>query len=112
MRLNPGTFWTRTVELRSQISAKCKLIGIVRTSDGLLLAAVVSLFIPSPVQAQSPTFAGNPQHTANYAMPAQHLHIARWTTSVDLDNGGPFAHYGAPLVTSSNTVIVPVRTAT
>jgi hypothetical protein len=112
MRLNPSTYWTRTVELRPNILAKATALRIVRRSAGLLLAAVVLLFTTNPVQAQSPTFAGNPQHTANYAVPAQHLNVARWTTSVDLDNGGAFAHYGAPLVTASNTVIVPVRTAT
>lgn len=59
--------------------------------------------------AQSLTFGGNAQHTAVFDVPAQPLNAAHWTTSVDLNNTGAFAHYGAPLVTGSNTVIVPVR---
>src|SRR5215468_4327345 len=55
------------------------------------------------------TFAGNAQHTGIYTPPAQDLNQIRWSTSVDLNNIGS-AHYGAPLITSSNTVVVPVKT--
>src|SRR5205809_5708972 len=56
------------------------------------------------------TFAGNAQHTAVYQPAAQDLNRIRWSTSIDLNNTS-FAHYGAPLITSSNTVVVPVKTA-
>ena len=56
------------------------------------------------------TFAGNAQHTAIFDPPAQDLNAIHWTTSIDL-NPGAFAHYGAPLITSANTVVVPVKTA-
>jgi hypothetical protein len=62
--------------------------------------------------AQSPTFCGNPQHTSNYPVAAQNLNRIRWTANIDLNNSGSFAHYGAPLVTQVNTVLVPVKTAT
>lgn len=61
------------------------------------------------LHAQNATFAGDPQHTANYSVPAQPLSTLRWSTSVDLNNTGAFAHYGAPLITPSNTVLVPIR---
>ena len=57
------------------------------------------------------TFGGNSQHTAVYQTAAQDLNRIRWSTSIDLDNTGAFAHYGAPLITASNTVIVPVKIA-
>lgn len=57
-----------------------------------------------------PTFAGNAQHTANFGPVAQDLNAIHWSTSIDL-NTGAFAHYGAPLITSANTVLVPVKTA-
>ena len=65
-----------------------------------------------PAQAPSvPTFAGNAQHTANYQPAAQPLNRIQWSTPNDL-NPGDFAHYGSPLVTAANTVVVPVKTAT
>ena len=59
--------------------------------------------------AQSPTFGGDAQHTGNYNVPAQPLSRIRWTTNINFDNAGGAAHYGAPLITPSNTVLVPVR---
>ena len=64
----------------------------------------------SDVLGQATTFAGNAQHTSSYAAPAQNLNTFRWVTSVDLNNTGALIHYGAPLVTASNTVLVPVKT--
>jgi hypothetical protein len=59
-----------------------------------------------------PTFAGNAQHTAIYQPVAQNLNRIRWSTKIDLNPGaGPGAHYGAPLVTAANTILVPVKTA-
>src|SRR5579871_2243658 len=57
-----------------------------------------------------PTFAGDAQHTANYSTPAQNLNMVHWTASVDLNNTGGFAHYGAPLISPANTIFVPVKT--
>lgn len=65
--------------------------------------------IPPPPSV--PTFAGNAQHTAIYQPAAQNLNTIRWSTSVDLNNTGAYAHYGAPLITAANTVFVPVKTA-
>src|ERR1700694_907141 len=41
---------------------------------------------------------------------AQNLNAAHWTTSIDLNNTGGYAHYGAPLITPANTIFVPVKT--
>src|SRR5215510_12886621 len=60
------------------------------------------------VHAQSSTFAGNAQHTAQYSVRAQHLNRVLWSASVDTRAGGSGnSHYGAPLITASNTIIVP-----
>jgi hypothetical protein len=60
------------------------------------------------------TFAGNAQHTAVYQPAAQDVNTIHWQTLVDLNRqySGTdlLIHYGAPLVTASNTVIVPVKT--
>src|SRR5437879_2184002 len=58
------------------------------------------------------TFAGNPQHTALSDTGAQRLEVIRWSKPVDLapPTGTIFIHYGSPLVTPGNTVIVPVKT--
>jgi len=62
------------------------------------------------VLAQATTFAGNAQHTSSYAAPAQSLNTFKWIASIDLNNTGDLIHYGAPLVTTANTVLVPVKT--
>jgi hypothetical protein len=58
--------------------------------------------------------AGDAQHTADSSVASDALNSIRWETPVDLDpqysNGVLYAHYGSPLVTADNTVIVPVRT--
>ena len=65
-----------------------------------------------PLQSNSvPMFAGNAQHTSVYQPTAQTLNTIRWTTTIDL-NPGDLAHYGSPVVTAANTVLVPVKTAT
>ncbi len=66
---------------------------------------------PAQASESVTTFAGNAQHTANYQPAAQPLNRIQWSTTNDL-NPGDFAHYGSPLVTAGNTVIVPVKTAT
>jgi hypothetical protein len=61
-----------------------------------------------------PTFGGNAQHTSLYQTAAQRLNNVLWQTPVDLmpqySSGELLIHYGAPLVTAGNTVIVPVKT--
>ena len=70
--------------------------------------ALTCLFMSSG-QAQT-TLGGNAQHTANYSATAQNLNAVHWTTSIDLNNSGGFAHYGAPVITPANTIFVPVKT--
>ena len=59
-------------------------------------------------------FAGDPQHTAISAVKSQALSQIHWQTPVDLQpqyrDGELLIHYGSPLVTAANTVIVPVKT--
>lgn len=69
--------------------------------------------LPSMALGQTPTFAGNSQHTSLYsAVTAQPLNQIKWQTPIELNTNGAFAHYGMPLTTAANTVIVPVKTAT
>jgi Bacterial Ig-like domain (group 2) len=57
-------------------------------------------------------FAGDPQHTAVSTVASQPLETIRWSTPVDLapPAGEILIHYGSPLATPSNTIIVPVKT--
>lgn len=60
-----------------------------------------------------PGFAGNAQHTAVGAVPAQRMDGIYWYTPVDLApqlvNGSLLTHYGSPVITRHDTVIVPVK---
>jgi hypothetical protein len=60
-------------------------------------------------------FAGNAQHTAVGAIAAQRMDGIYWTTPVDLapqlsSTGALLTHYGSPVITRHDTVIVPVKT--
>src|SRR5258706_13332969 len=76
-----------------------------------LMAASLGFLLTSPGQAQT-TFGGNAQHTANYGVAAQNLNAVHWTTSIDLNNTGGFAHYVTPVITPGNTIFVPWKTCT
>ena len=67
-------------------------------------------FTSGPVFGQASTFGGNAQHTSNYVAPAQNLNTIKWSTSIDFNNTGALTHYGSPLITAANTILVPVKT--
>ena len=54
----------------------------------------------------------DPQHSGVSSVASQPLHRIRWSTPVDLQPpvGDILIHYGSPLVTAENTVIIPVKT--
>ena len=79
--------------------------------------------VPPPSVAPAPGvdgpawwgFGRDAQHTAVGEIATQDLNRIRWATPVDLApqyraNGALLIHYGSPVVTSRNTVVVPVKT--
>ncbi len=60
------------------------------------------------------THSHDEQHTALATVQSQPLSVIHWHTPVDLfpPGGEIFVHYGSPLITAANTVIVPVKTGT
>jgi hypothetical protein len=91
-------------ERRSPIPLKVRL---TRQAKPIFVMLGFLVAIASRVGAQSPTFAGNPQHTAVYPVRAQHMNRVLWSNSVDVTHSFSSSHYGAPLITASNTIIVP-----
>src|SRR5664279_5080998 len=60
-------------------------------------------------------FGRDAQHSALGAIASQDLDLVSWSTPLDLapqyaSNGTLLTHYGSPVVTSHNTVILPVKT--
>ena len=59
-------------------------------------------------------YAHDPQHTGVSANASQPLRKIHWSMPVDLNpqmpSGELLSHYGSPLITAENTVIVPVKT--
>src|SRR4051812_16029473 len=52
---------------------------------------------------------GNPQHTALSPVATQPLNAIHWSMSVDPNYPGGGIHFASPMITPSNTVIVPIR---
>jgi hypothetical protein len=90
----------------------------LRWAIGLTLAGVFAgaVSLARPASDHWSNFARNAQHTARsqLATGAQPLNRVIWSTPVDLDpqfsDGELQIHYGSPLITAANTVIVPVKT--
>src|SRR5712672_1122107 len=81
----------------------------------LIGASCVCLPQSSLAQAASwLTPSHDAQHTAVSSATSQPLSTIHWQVPVDLNppTGEIFIHYGSPLVTAANTVIVPVKTGT
>jgi len=79
----------------------------------MMFVAATLAFAPS-ANAQWNGFARDAQHSADSPVASQSLNRVIWSTPVDLDpktaGGELLAHYGSPLITAANTVIVPVKT--
>jgi hypothetical protein len=60
-------------------------------------------------------FGGNAQHTATAAIASQTLGRILWQTPVDLapqySGSDLLTHYGSPVISSMNTVLIPVKTS-
>jgi hypothetical protein len=56
------------------------------------------------------TFGANPQHTGLSTVATQAVDAIHWQTSVDLNPTGAAVHYGSPVFTPANTIIIPVKT--
>ena len=83
--------------------------SIILSGTGLLLAALAAAQTGAWL-----THSHDEQHTALSTVASQPLSSIHWHTPVDLHppSGEIFIHYGSPLVTAANTVIVPVKTGT
>jgi hypothetical protein len=82
-----------------------------------LAISVGFVLLPSNAAGQAggwPTHAHDAQHSGISSVASQSLSKIHWHTPVDLapPQGEIFIHYGSPLVTPANTVIVPVKTTT
>jgi hypothetical protein len=100
----PG-FWPPFRRVRpARTALKARL---TRQAEAIFVTLGLLVAIATRVGAQSLTFAGNPQHTAVYPVRAQHMNRVLWSNSVDVTHGFHSSHYGAPLITASNTIIVP-----
>ncbi len=72
---------------------------------------------PPPPPTTGPAWFGygrDAQHTAASAIATQDLGRIAWTTPVDLapqytQSGALLTHYGSPVVTTHNTVVIPVK---
>lgn len=73
---------------------------------------------PTPMPVTGPAWFGyghDAQHTALSAVKSQDLGRVAWTSVVDRapqysQNGDLLTHYGSPVVTTNNSVVIPVKT--
>lgn len=82
----------------------------------LCFLLLVGSFLAGPSEGQVlwGVYAGNAQHTAISAVASQSLDGIIWQTPVDLQpqysGNDLLIHYGSPLITQANTILVPVKT--
>lgn len=82
-----------------------------------ILTVLAAVSVSSPLAPAQPApawlnHAHDVQHTAVSSVAAQDFNAIHWSTPVDLHppGGEILIHYGSPVITAANTVIVPVKT--
>lgn len=67
--------------------------------------------LPAPLCAQWLGHGGDPQHTGIAPVQSRPLNEIAWSKPVDLTSPGApiLIHYGSPIATPQNTIVVPVR---
>src|SRR3984957_19292648 len=94
---------------------RCFVGGRRLRRGDLFVPPLASSFLSGiSIAAADPTwtgFANNPQHTADSSVASDSLQTIRWQTPVDLSpqyyGDDLYIHYGSPVITSDNTVVVP-----
>src|ERR1017187_3344203 len=81
----------------------------------ILALCALAIFAPfAPAQSWS-GYSHDAQHTGDSVAASQPLNHIHWSTPVDTvlqGTGGPLEiHYGTPIITAANTVLVPQRTS-
>ena len=90
------------------------LVLTLANTSAVLSAAAQPTIGPLHHSAQWATHAQDAQHTGVSPVASQGLAKVHWHVPVDLAPPADeiFVHYGSPVVTAKNTVIVPVKTGT
>lgn len=109
-----------------QAFVDCVIVGTTPTgtcgcadlnADDVINSADVGILVDTLLGRYSPRwsmYGGTPQHVAISRIASQPLERIRWQTPVDLDpqySGTVlYVHYGTPLATAANTIVLPVKT--
>ena len=98
-----------------QIRARISESGCNVLAPGLIVLILVIGSAPGVTGQSWEMYSHDFRHTCQSAVASQLPQNIRWQTPVDLDpqysGGDLLTHYGSPLITSANTVLVPVKTA-
>ena len=98
----------------ARIVGSLMLLAAAPAAWAAIVQAGKSTSLATWVREAWPTFAHSSHHDGRSAFAAQSLTRVRWSTPVDLappgGGGALYIHYGSPLVTPGDTVIVPVKT--
>jgi hypothetical protein len=102
----------KIMQMAIQGSKSVKAVSVLAAF--LVTGALLSALAQDASAPSWPNYAHDPQHSAVSAVAAQPLNKTHWSTPVDLHppSGEILIHYGSPLITAANTVIVPVKTGT